>query len=69
MKTNRELYQKRRKRIEDAIALKKTDRTPVMAWVDAFAAAYKKAPMSKFSNNYMYQSRIILETIKDNSML
>ena len=65
MKANKELYQERRKRIEDAIALKKTDRTPTMAWVDAFAATYKKAPMSRFSNNYMYQSKIILETIKD----
>lgn len=65
MKTNQQLYQERRQRIENAIALKKTDRTPTMAWVDAFAATYKKAPMSRFSNKYLYQSRVILETIKD----
>lgn len=69
MKTNQQLYRERRKRIEDAIALKKTDRTPTMAWVDAFAATYKQAPMSRFSNKYLYQSKIILETIKDFSDL
>lgn len=65
MKTNKELYRERRQRIEDAVALKRTDRTPTMAWVDGFAATYKKAPMSRFSSKYLYQSRVILETIKD----
>jgi len=35
-----------------------------MAWVDAFAATYKKAPMSKFSSKYLYQSKVILVAIK-----
>ena len=65
MKTSKELYQERRKRIEDAIALKETDRTPTMAWVDSFAATYKQAPMSKFSDKHLYQSNVILETVKD----
>jgi len=65
MKTNKDLYEERRNRIEDAISLRKTDRTPTMAWVDAFAANYRKAPMSRFSSKYLYQSKVILDTVKD----
>lgn len=65
MKTNRELFNERRKRIEDAITLKNPDRTPVMAWIDSFAAVYKGIPMSKFSSKLLLQSNAILETVKD----
>ncbi|WP_005033889.1 uroporphyrinogen decarboxylase family protein [Holophaga foetida] len=65
MKSNQELYQERLNRMTQAVTLGRPDRVPVMAWIDAWAATYRKGSMAKLSQSALYSNKLILETAKD----
>ncbi|MCR4436405.1 MAG: uroporphyrinogen decarboxylase family protein [Clostridiales bacterium] len=65
MKTNQELLIERTTRLKKAIALEKPDRTPVIAWADAFCANYMGVKMSEFSSNMILSSDTMVNTFKD----
>jgi hypothetical protein len=62
MSTAEALYNERKARLDAAIALKKTDRTPVMSWSDAYCANHVGAPMSRFSQEPLFATEVIAES-------
>lgn len=64
-KNAKELYAQRVSRIKRAIALEAVDRVPVTAWMDTFAAHYRKVPTSVFHSDITKASKAIVETLRD----
>jgi len=62
--TPKQLFSERVNRIKKAIALQPVDRTPVTAWMDTFAAHYRKVPTSVFHSDIPRASRAIVQTLR-----
>lgn len=52
MADNSKIFNERQKRYEDTIALRKTDRIPIIPMVDTFPVRYYKAKMSEVNTNH-----------------
>lgn len=60
-----ELRAPRLERMTRAVTLESTDRTPIMAWIDAWAATYRQGSMARLSTDPLYANQLILETVAD----
>lgn len=65
MKDAATLLRERTERIRRAIELQPTDRTPTMVFLDAFAAVYTGAKLSKFSTSVFNTTDIMLQAYRD----
>lgn len=64
MKTNQELLKERTERLKKAIALEKSDRTPVILTGDAFCAQHVGMRLSEFCSNMKASHEAILASFK-----
>ncbi|WP_094603112.1 hypothetical protein SPSIL_051960 [Sporomusa silvacetica DSM 10669] len=64
MKSNAELLQERKERLKKAIALEKTDRTPVIPIADAFCAQHLGVKLSDFCSSLKRSNQVMVESIK-----
>ncbi|WP_005036834.1 uroporphyrinogen decarboxylase family protein [Holophaga foetida] len=58
------IFLERTARLQKAIALQPVDRIPVTAWLDSFAATYRKVPMSVFTTDLLAANRAMIETVQ-----
>ncbi|HWR09345.1 uroporphyrinogen decarboxylase family protein [Sporomusa sp.] len=65
MKTAQELLQERTARVKKAIALEKTDRTPILLTADAFCAYHMGVKMSDFVFDVKLSSETIFNSLKN----
>jgi len=65
VKTNQELLNERMKRVHQAIALEKPDRTPVVIQTDGFCAKHMGVKMSDFCANLSYSNQVMLNSAKE----
>ncbi len=64
MKTTQELLLERKTRVSKAIALEKTDRTPLILMMDAFCAKHVGIKMADFCKNLKTSNQVMLESAK-----
>lgn len=64
MKTTQELLLERKTRVNKAIALEKTDRTPLILMMDAFCAKHVGVKMADFCKNLKASNAVMLESAK-----
>jgi hypothetical protein len=64
MQTTKELLLERKTRVNKAIALEKTDRTPLILMMDSFCARHVGVKMADFCKNLKASNEIILESAK-----
>ncbi|CAB1244946.1 uroporphyrinogen decarboxylase family protein [Clostridium sp. MT-14] len=64
MKSNQELYNERLNRLKKALALEKTDRTPVILMMDGFCAKHMGVKMSEFCKSIKISNKVILNSLK-----
>ncbi len=65
MKDTKVLYNERLERLTKAITLGKPDRTPVIAFLDSFAAMYRNVKMSVFSKKLLKANKAMIETFNN----
>ncbi|BBB91103.1 MAG TPA: uroporphyrinogen decarboxylase family protein [Methylomusa anaerophila] len=64
MKTNQELLQERKTRLNKAITLEKPDRTPVVLMADAFCASHMGVKLADFCTSLKMQNQTMVNSIK-----
>ncbi|MCR4436860.1 MAG: uroporphyrinogen decarboxylase family protein [Clostridiales bacterium] len=64
MKTGQELYNEHLNRIKTAVAMKKTDRTPVMLHAGAFCVRYAGGKLSDLVKNLEYGQELVLKGLQ-----
>ncbi len=64
MKSNEELLKERRERVLKAVALEKTDRTPLILMMDSFCANHMGVKLSEFCKDLKTSNKIMLESLK-----
>jgi len=64
MKSNQELLDERTNRVMKAIALEKTDRTPMVLMADAFCAKHMGVKLADFCSSLKASSKVILDSAK-----
>ncbi|HEY3425726.1 MAG TPA: uroporphyrinogen decarboxylase family protein, partial [Negativicutes bacterium] len=64
MKTKQEILNERTVRLKKAIALEKTDRTPVILSADAFCANHMGVKLSDFCSTLKFSNEIMLKSAK-----
>ncbi|WP_211289719.1 hypothetical protein SPSIL_006060 [Sporomusa silvacetica DSM 10669] len=65
MKTPQELLKERKERIRKAVALEKTDRTPVVTLADGFCATHMGVKLSEFCSSLKASNKVMVESIRD----
>lgn len=65
MKTTQELYNERLERVNKALALEKTDRTPVILQMDGFCATHMGYTLADLCKGVKESNKIMLESLKD----
>lgn len=59
---NQALFEERKNRLAQAVALEKTDRTPVVLEMSAFAARVEKMPLSQYVSSSLIQAQALMDT-------
>ncbi|EGO62999.1 uroporphyrinogen decarboxylase family protein [Acetonema longum] len=65
MKSTQELLKERTERVHKAIALEKTDRTPVIMMMDSFCARHMGVKLADFVSSLQASNKVMLDSAKD----